>query len=329
MARNTRRSNGKKKLQPAVMQMMFIVPANSTSYIDLALAASIVNRRAYKQENMSYAVSRFELLKPPESEQDGVVSIFKMPETWVYDNAYQKGRALWHKMNEQVLDTEPSIKGKYSDFKIYMDIAHTVETIQDQTNPTGRILTPVTAGEIPTEADFSGTGTVRADWNYSQVTIPNVALTTSEDYYLTGTQYDTPTTKSLIHGYALSRSRPQTQDPNIPADIGWMTDLFDDGNQLEDLREIIEDDNDRPPYAVGPHGDTDEYYPGGALEFNGLQIHSACNFTPSSVSNKNTIMGGMFQNGLIQVNNTVDVAMTMILHMMPGTYRGYLAEEMD
>lgn len=329
MARNTRRSNGMKKLQPAVMQMQFTVPANSHAYLDLALATSIANRRAYKQENVSYAVSRFEFLKPVGSAATGNVSVFKLPETWTYDNAYQKGRALWHKMNEQVLDDEPSIRGKYSDFKILMDVGMLSDTVQDSMNPTGKILTPVDEGGVLTNADFNAPTTIRADWNYSQLTIPNDTGAAPADYYITGVGPDTTTTKSLIHGYGLSRSRPQSQDPNVPADVGWMTELFDDGDQLEDLREIIEDDNDRPPYAVGPHGNANEFYPGGAAEFPTLQVHSFCSFSTTTVSAKNTIMGGLFQNGLIKLYNNTEADLTMIVHMMPGTHRGYLCEAMD
>ena len=57
-----RRSNGKgrRKLQPAVMQMEFTIPQDE-SYIDLALAASILNRRGYKQQMTTWAVAQFEL----------------------------------------------------------------------------------------------------------------------------------------------------------------------------------------------------------------------------------------------------------------------------
>ena len=61
MARNTRRSRGLKKIEPAVMQMEFSVPAG-VSYIDLNLCASIINRRAYKQRNTNWAVGSFEML---------------------------------------------------------------------------------------------------------------------------------------------------------------------------------------------------------------------------------------------------------------------------
>ena len=68
------------------MQLTFKVPAGA-SYVDLALAASIANRRGYKQENTKWAVASFEFFQSAGLDA-GTVSIQKLPETWVLDNAY-------------------------------------------------------------------------------------------------------------------------------------------------------------------------------------------------------------------------------------------------
>jgi hypothetical protein len=106
-----------------------------------------------------------------------------------------------------------------------------------------------------------------------------------------------------------------------------MTDLFDVGEQLDELRDVIEDDNDRPPYANPSSGST-AYYPGGAQEQPVLQTHSFCNFSATTVSQKNTIMGGLFQNGLMKFNNFSGDVVSLLLHIMPGDHRGYYCEEM-
>lgn len=326
-----RKSNGKvsrrnRKRQPAVLDFAVRLPVGE-SYIDLALCASILNRRGYKQQDMSWAVSGFELL----SSSTGTVSVLKLPETWVYENAYKKTKALWDKMNDQVLDEEPSIRGAYADFKICMDSAMASETIQDNGNLTGKILTPYFddgAGGIQwTLAGFNG-ASPPADWNYSKLTIPNdPASGTTTDYYIHAVGANIASSKGMIAGYELSRSRVQNPDPNVPTSQGWMTDLFDVGEQLDELRDIIEDDNDRPPYANPSSGST-AYYPGGAQEQPGLQIHSFCNFTSTTVSGKNMISGGVFQNGLMKLVNTTDAEVTLIVHLMPGSHRGYFCEEM-
>lgn len=327
MARNSRRSNGMKKLQPAVMQMELQIPTG-VSYIDLSLCASILNRRGYKQENLSWAVSSFEFLGNAAS--SGTVALAKLPETWVYDNAYQKSRALWHKMNDQVLDEEPSIQGKWHDFKIYLDDNMRQQTIQDALNPTGKILTPRDIDGNFTAGDFAGAVSPRTEWQYSQLTIPNDGgAGVAVDYHLHAVGPNTVSSKGLIAGYARSRSRPQAQDPNVPTTESWMTDLFDVGDNLEELRDIIVEDNDRAPYPISPEQTSGDFYPGGSAELPTAQIHGFCQFSATTVSAKNRIQGGMFQNGLILISNSTDGVVNCLVHMIPGSNRGYLCEAMD
>lgn len=322
-----RRSKGKarRKLQPAVMQLSFVVPSG-TSYIDLALAASIANRRGYKQECTSWAVSQFELFNTPSA--TGLLYIKKAPQTWIVDNAYTKSKTLYDKMNDQVLLEEPDIQGTYSDFKIGLDYEHVSQSIQDNRNPSGRILTPVAlvAGStVFTEADFNGPFSPVADWDLSTLKIPNdpaSGVTTEYTMHLVGG--DQSDSKGLIAGYEKSRSRPQPNDPNVPTVEGWMNDLFDDGEQLEDIRDDLVSQNDRAPYPVGENRAA--YYPGGSNEFAGLQIHSFCNFTSTTIGGKATIAGGIFDFGLMKIINETENVVSMVIHMVPGSHRGYMVE---
>lgn len=319
-------STRKRKLQPAVMQFSLLVPAGE-SYVDLALCASITNRRGYKQQNSNWAVSQFEVFQEAAG-GTGLLRIDKLPETWVFDNAYTKSKALWDEMNDQVLDVEEGIQGRYADFKIHMDSDMVSQTIQCAANPTGRILTPaqvVGASTVFTSGDFVG-GAPQSDWSWSQITVPNdPASGVTTQYYLHAVGADIANSKGMIHGYAVSRSRPQNPDPNVPTAQGWMNDLFDVGEQLDELRNTIESDNDSPPFPLASSG-SNEFYPGGINEQTGLQTHSFCNFTGTTVSGKNTIMGGVFQRGLLKFNNTTDAALSVIIHMLPGTHRGYMCE---
>ncbi len=325
-----RRSNGKgrRKLQPAAMQISLVVP-DGESYVDLALCASILNRRGYKQECTSWAVAQFELFSAADG--GGVLRIDKAPQTWVAENAYTKSKALWHEMNDQVLDTEPDIQGKYADFKIGLDSNHVLASIQDSGNPTGTILTPqiVDINNVAqlTVADFNGAVAPVADWDFSKLEIPNdptSGTTTGYTMHLVGPA--TPGSKGLINGYELSRSRPNSIDPNVPNTEGWMNALFDDGEQLDDIRDNLNADNDRAPYPVGAETGGIAYYAGGGNELAGLQTHSFCNFTATTVSGKNSIMGGVFNYGLMKLTNTTGAPMSMIIHLLPGNHRGYMVE---
>ncbi len=325
-----RRSRGKtrgRKPQTAVMQMTFELPAGDSAYIDLALAASIANRRGYKQQDTNWVVGSFELFNPNAS-STGTVTVQKLPETWVLDNAYTKSKALWQRMNDQVLDTEPGIEGRYSDFKIGMDADHVAQSIQDAGNPTGRILTPQDATGAFTTADFNGAVAPVADWDFSKLEIPNDPVSgTTTGYTMHVVGADTAGSKGLISGYELARARPNFVEPSVPNLAGWMNDLFDDGEQLEEVRENLVGDNDRAPYPVGVPTTAAAFYPGGATEQAALQIHSLCNFTATTVSQKNSIMGGMFRNGLMKITNLVGNTLVLILHMVPGDHRGYMVEE--
>lgn len=328
-----RKSNGKmsrrnNKRQPAVLDFSIRLPAGE-SYLDLALCASILNRRGYKQQDTTWGVAGFELF----GSGTGTVSVLKLPETWVFQNAYTKAKALWNEMNDQVLDTQESIRGAYADFKVYMEANMGAQTIQDNGNQAGTILTPYFddgAGGIKwTEGDFSAAGPPRTDWEWSQLTLPNDPTTgTTTSYYIHAVGADTTASKGIIAGYAASRSRPHTTDPNVPTINGWMNELFDDGDQLDDLKDIIEGDNNRPPYPVGSESTATDFYPGGSLEQPGLQVHSFCNFTTTTVSGKNSIMGGMFQNGMMKFVNSTGADVSVIMHLMPGSHRGYFCEEM-
>ncbi len=324
-----RRSNGKgrRKLQPAAMQISLIVP-DGESYVDLALCASILNRRGYKQQCTNWAVGSFEVFQA--ASPGGVLRIDKAPETWVAQNAYTKSKALWDQMNDQILEDEPGIQGKYHDFKIGLDANHVLSDFQDASNPTGRILTPVIV-DINNVSQFTGAdfnGAAGADWDFSKLTIPNDGGVTgvTADYMMHLVGPDAGASKGLIAGYELSRSRPNQVDPNVPRSEGWMTELFDDGQQMDDLRDNINDDNDRPPYRLGAETGSSAYYPGGANDLSGLQTHSFCNFTGTTVSGKNTIMGGVFNYGLMKLTNSTGEAMSLIIHLIPGDHRGYMVE---
>lgn len=320
-----RKSNGKlrnRKRTPAVLTLSFVAPAGE-SYVDLALAMSIANRRGYKQQ-FRPVIAGMTLY----TNNAGVFSTFVLPDTWVMSNAYDKTRALWKKMNDQVLDDEPSIQGAYHDFKIGMDANHLTQSIQDAGNAGGTILTPVDELGNLTNADFSAAGPPRADWEYSQLTIPNdPAGGTTTSYYIHAVGPD-GASKGMVAGYAASRSRPHTTDPNVPTINGWMTELFDDGEQLDELKDIIEGDNNRPPYAVGSESTATDFYPGGSTEFPGLQVHDSAIVSATTVGGKTKIPGVAPMCGLLKFNNTTGGTATIQIHLMPGNHKGYMCEEL-
>ncbi len=343
MARNTRRSNGMKKIQPAQETLTFYVPAG-ISYVDLSLAASIANRRGYKQQDSDWMVAGFTLYAVNPTANPSSFNIYKAPNTWVVDNAYTKSKAMWEKMNDQVLDDEPGIQGKWSDFKVHIDHGMVGQSVQCAADPLGKILTPLTeqapagAGtgliQVPavgqvdslTTADFTGAALPRAEWNYSTIQIPNdPASGTTTEYSLHLIGPNQADSKSLIVGYARSRTRDTERDPNVPITEGWMNELFDLGENNEEIRDDLVADNDRAPYALYPSSSGAEGYPGGSTEQIGLVNHSTQPITSTTVGGKTTIRGGQFKCGLMKFNLSGEVSGALLqIHLVPGMNRGYM-----
>ncbi|AXH78713.1 MAG: hypothetical protein [Circular genetic element sp.] len=333
-----KRSSRSRKLQPAPMTLTFEMGDGGTSYIDVALAASILNRRAYKQ-GRCWAISGMTVYAQGTNK---TVRVATLQNNWVTFNAWKKGKALWDQMNDQILEVEPGVKGKYHDFKIFMDSSHLVNYVENglQTETSvsaAKTLMPVvtnaaTGGPILPEDD-------NLEWNYSEYVLPtdggavppritNIVMnggtnttTVSPDRYRVG----------LISGYGLSRSRPNVIDPNVPTTSGdsWMSQLFDLGAVNDDIRDIIVEENDQAPYPIVGDGSGQERYPGGETNLTGLQLVSApiTSAAGTDYSGRTSIPGFAAPCGLIYIKN--DGPVTIQVHLVPGSYRGYMAPSME
>lgn len=331
MAKRKYSNRKPKKLEPAVMNLSFTVNGSGTNYIDLSRAASIVNRRFYRQ-GINWSVAGFTVTTAGNA-GPGVVTICKAPTTWVTYNAWVKSKAMWDRMNDQILDTEPGLEGRYADFKVSLTKEMVNAAVQTVTNPSsGEILMPTNCGY-----DFPQTNGM--EWNYSTIQVPNdggVLPPTENKLHIVGADQTTPGDESrgLIHGYGLSRARPiNTGDPSLPGNGGWMTELFDLADNLEEIRDDIAGDNDRPPYPVGDSASALEFYPGGATNMPDTEVVGYASFGSSATQSifQRSIKGGMFPCGLIEIKSDLDGPSfyDIIVHLVPGHHRGYLCEPME
>jgi hypothetical protein len=153
---------------------------------------------------------------------------------------------------------------------------------------------------------------------------------------------------SLIEGYAASRGLPDIRDPNTPDDASdadgalpqnWMAALNNEGISQDAavIEDMITENNEAPyPFENGtnPAGGTfaDTMYPGGANNPTGggtLELHDFATVSSTTVGQKTTLRGGTFQCGLIKISNDTDKAMDVLIHLVPGNHRGYLAMPMQ
>jgi hypothetical protein len=316
------------KIAPAVTRLWFKIDKDSTTnFLDLSLACSAANRRFYRQ-GTNWAVAGMCLHTVPSgaSPVAGSFEVSKIPDTWVAHNAHSKAKSLWMESQKQVLDDSPSLSAKYRDFKIYLDKDMVGATIWNSNDPAsdGSILIPVAS---------NGNITKIGEWVYSTIQLPvdgGSAAPTEITMHMVGGDTTTPNqSRGLIHGYGLSRSRPQEVDPNTPTDGGWMNDVFDDADTLEEIRTDVTENNDRPPYRVGGDtGDTEEYYPGGKNNAASLALHSKNYITSTTIGGKTNAEGGMFGCGLLRFDWELYNHDTLYLSvdLVPGNYKGYLTE---
>ena len=237
-------------------------------------------------------------------------------------NAWQKGFALWNKMNDQVLDEQPSIKPKYHDFKIAMDTDHLAAG------------SPTFANNlIPFVQDAAGTQTefLTGEWTRSLLGMPNDAGVPGDTvgYAIKMHGNDTTSSKALISGYADSRGVPTEPDPATQggADVGWMNNLLDAGDSHEEIAFNLQTIGESLPY------DQDEY-PGGGGNGSEPQVHAIGIISNTTVGGQTTLEGGNFQCGLIKIVTDLDdeggaSAIDLELILVPGDHRGYLAEPMQ
>lgn len=303
------------KLQPAVMTLNF----SGDGYIDISQSASIVNRRFYRQ-GLNWAVSGFTVQFAPNASPIGNVRIETLPTTWVMSNAWQKAFSMWLKQQNDAIEKAgaESAVARFRDFKIFMDTVH-VDAGFD-------------ANLLPTFGDGSGYFTA-GEWEASQIVVPNILADASgsevnpTEYFLhmVGINNNAGASRGIIDGYSNSRSFPQSPDPVTPAvdsASNWMQQMFDVGNDNEQVIDNAVDRNDNLPY---PQVD----YPGGDTQAPGLQLHSAHAVTGTTIGNRFTIPGCTVPCGLIKFSNDTGVNAQLQVHLMPGDHRGYLAESMQ
>jgi len=312
------------KLQPAVTRLWFhIDPNNTRNYVDLSLACSAANRRFYRQ-GLRWAVAGMSL--HTQANTIGAFDVSKVPDSWIAQNAFEKSKMLWMKSQEQVLEDQPSIAARYRDFKVFLDQEMTVATKQ------AVATLPAVQNDIMLPVDRNNQIAKYGEWIYSSIQFPvdgGSSAPVARNLHFVGADYST-VSKGMIHGYGLSRSRPQDFDPNTPGDGGWMNEVFDVADNLEDIREDVIDENNKPPYRVGEPEEIDEYYPGGENNQTDAALHAVAYVSGTTVGGKTRVEGGMFNCGLIRfdwdLTPGTDTSMFLAIDLVPGTHKGYMAE---
>ena len=312
------------KMEPAATQLYYQIP-NGASYIDLARDLSRVNRRMYRQ-GMIYAVQDIQVVVATGMKASDVVNILfsTIPNTWVSHNACRKGFRTWRDMQNDYMDgAGADLKGKWADFKVYLDDAHAGAT------------------KLDPYAGDSGTW-LTGEWIYSNFVYDDAGTSRSPSIHMLGTSTD-DSAIGLVQAYGDARNRP-TAGPANPAAIatGFCAQYHGVGDIDDELGNDLRDDNDLPPYD-------DDEYPGGATNGDAAIISRWT--TVNGAQGSMTVPGFIAPCGLIQVSTfeqaldtngfladastangvyAIGAAPTVnvIITVAPGPYRGVLATPM-
>ncbi len=251
-------------------------------YVDMMQCHSLVNR-LFARQGHNVLIQSLEIGVQPGG--NFTASILRLPQTWACVNAWEKGMALWMKQQREAVDQSglESTYARYRDFKVHFDSDH---VFADNLIPDGYTI------------DDGGSVADAYEWQPSQVVIPNdggSGLTTERTLHMLGP--DAGNSAGLIHAYAVSRSRPFVQDPNIPdvPQSGLFGEMFDVGEDNVDLIDNLQGRNNEPPYLIYRNV-ADEAYPGGAFQGIGPQQASSGAIVPGQFVDTLSVNAGQNYN---------------------------------
>ena len=328
MAKRTKRksrSRKMRKIEPATLRLQYEVAPNATKYLDIFSDLSRVNRKLMKQ-GQALAIDSIEIHQDLGTTNSAVeLTVRTAGNNWITHNAWVKGKALWDQMNNEVLEDQPSIQGKWADYKVYLTEAMSSLNTLKCTDGAGGVW-PATDIE----------------WAYSKYVLPQhdvnpadgisliaqeaVAALCGEDD-MTGAIWR----MSLVNAYELSRATVSDLVPNVPpgSPDSFYSRLSDLGGQETELSTVIVDANDVPPYSNTPGN-----YPGG-VGFTGaakpLVVQGKC---ITNIYNPTAVIPGFIAPcGLIQIANvaTSDSSaenFKVFVNLRAGPARGVLAAPM-
>lgn len=315
-AKRSSRSRAK-KLQPAVTSLFYEMPTNTVGvsrFIDLASDLSRLNRKLMRQ-GYQYVVAGVTVTDDIAVTSALDVSISTAGNTWVTQNAWTKGFALWNQMNQEVLDDNPSVQGKWADYKVSltenMASANTISALNGA------------AGALPGGYEWAKSTYVVPQHSVDAAGNPLAAVEYTA--CLVGPDDLANNVFSLVNAYENSRATVQDITPNVPAALptSFYLSLTDDGSQDPELAQVIIDQNDQPPYSP-----TAGAYPGGATFTTSEATTRVARGVKNDFTPTLTLPGFTAECGLLRVDavrSSGTEATRLQIHLVPGEYRGVMA----
>lgn len=288
--------------------------------VQIPRALSILNRKSYRAGYV-YSVDYIEYI----GHKDDVIKIGCLPCSYPLFAAFKLGFETWKEQRSNAIEETGIEPGKWSDFKPFYSLGQVV-------GPGGGGFTEYHPQGISDYslnlADLDRTG---GEWNMAELIFHDSGAATTS-MYLVGMLGDDDAALSygsLMDAYGDTRPATLSPDPLMPAvaQTSWITKTGEESAEMsEDVINLIEDENDRPPYAnQADTGLAPTYVGNGQSAPGGLLLdRSVTGTTGRSV----TLNGGMIPLGYLIFNADMDndqnVA-TLRVHCTRGSYKGVAA----
>ena len=297
------------KTAPTQLRLSFEGSGNGTKFIDIAKAASIINRKFIRQ-GVYFYVNSVELY----NNEDAYVDLHVLPDNWITKNAHQRGFKLFQKMNALTNEAGFQMRPKYHDFKVFMSPLHQSTGSMDPS------LHGINGNPVQHTAD---------DWEYSKFVSADDdgdSNQQADDFYvhmIGGHVGSTAnwTSVSLIKSYSESRTTVQIDDPNDDNTVNDdpLVNVFDMSSeeQMNDLITNLQQDNDDPPYDYN-------FYIGESTS----NMQQVARLATSAITGRVAKASGFcVPFGLICVDpQDTATAYRVVINLAQGTYHGTYAE---
>lgn len=241
----------------------------------------------------------------PYQQNAGRISVGVIPNGWVSQMAWKRSFKTWQRMQNEVLkQTSGDVTATWSDFKVHL-------SNDSRTASQTRVL------------DNGGNAYLLGEWNYSDMVSPDG--TTGADQFplhMLGDHVGSVgawTSVGLIKSFGDSRATVQLS-PNVPGDFSEdpLLNVFDYGTTIDEVADLIEGENDNPPYDI-------DDYPG--ADANGPKPLA---ILESSIADGRTSLPGFTALcGLVELEISSPIAddvYSVIFELAPGKYRGIKAD---
>lgn len=292
-----------KKTSPTVVRLSFEGDGNTTRFIDIGRALSVINRKFYRQ-GVYYYVNSVELY----NNEDAYIDLHTLPDTWVTKNAWNLGFSKFQKMNN--LSDVP--RPKYHDFKVRMTNS------QSETNTMDPDMYAINGSNASMAPD---------EWKYSEITTLASDGGAADEFLLhmlgphDGSEGNWQSI-GLIQSYAASRPEPNSAgEPDLVhlAEQDPMMTLFETSSDggLENIGKNLNDNNDQTPY------DHNDY-----IGESASHMQHVARLATSQITGRVAKASGFCAPlGLICVDpQQTSTDYRIVINLAQGTYHGVYAE---